>query len=125
MKSSESRTPCILIADDQPDVLEALRFLVKGEGYPAEAVNSPAAAIDAVESRDFDAVLMDLNYTRDTTSRAGRPGPAQPHPDARHHAAGDRDDGVGLAWNWPSKPCAAARAISSRSPGTTRGSPPF
>ena len=68
MKSSNSRTPCILIADDQPDVLEALRFLVKGEGYAAEAVNSPGAAIDAVESRDFDAVLMDLNYTRDTTS---------------------------------------------------------
>ena len=68
VKSSDSRTPCILIADDQPDVLEALRFLVKGEGYSAEAVNSPAAAIDAVESRDFDAVLMDLNYARDTTS---------------------------------------------------------
>jgi DNA-binding NtrC family response regulator len=68
MKSSDSRTPCILIADDQPDVLEALRFLVKGEGYQAEAVNSPTAAVDAVESRDFDVVLMDLNYTRDTTS---------------------------------------------------------
>jgi DNA-binding NtrC family response regulator len=65
---ADSRTPTILIADDQPDVLEALRFLVKGEGYQAEAVNSPPAAIDAVESRDFDAVLMDLNYTRDTTS---------------------------------------------------------
>src|SRR3989475_3987515 len=68
MKSPDSSTPCILIADDQPDVLEALRFLVKGEGYQAESVNSPPAAIDAVESRDFDAVLMDLNYTRDTTS---------------------------------------------------------
>jgi DNA-binding NtrC family response regulator len=68
MKSSDSRTPSILIADDQPDVLEALRFLVKGEGYVSETVNSPAAAIDAVESRDFDSVLMDLNYTRDTTS---------------------------------------------------------
>jgi DNA-binding NtrC family response regulator len=68
MKSSDYRTPCILIADDQADVLEALRFLVKGEGYQAEAVNSPPAAIDAVESRDFDVVLMDLNYTRDTTS---------------------------------------------------------
>ena len=68
MKSSDSRTPSILIADDQPDVLEALRFLVKGEGYQAEAVNSPPEAIDAVESRDFDVVLMDLNYTRDTTS---------------------------------------------------------
>jgi DNA-binding NtrC family response regulator len=68
MRSIDSRTPCILIADDQPDVLEALRFLIKGEGYQAECVNSPAAAIDCVESRDFDAVLMDLNYTRDTTS---------------------------------------------------------
>jgi DNA-binding NtrC family response regulator len=68
MKSPDSRTPCILIADDQADVLEALRLLVKGEGYQAESVSSPAAAIDAVESRDFDAVLVDLNYTRDTTS---------------------------------------------------------
>jgi DNA-binding NtrC family response regulator len=66
MKAND--TPKILIADDQPDVLEALRFLVKGEGYQSETVNSPPAAIDAVESRDFDAVLMDLNYTRDTTS---------------------------------------------------------
>jgi DNA-binding NtrC family response regulator len=68
MRSIDSHTPCILIADDQPDVLEALRFLIKGEGYQSECVNSPAAAIDCVESRDFDAVLMDLNYTRDTTS---------------------------------------------------------
>src|SRR5215469_1139125 len=67
MKSNDSRPPSILIADDQPDVLEALRFLIKGEGYQAEAVNSPAAVIRAVEARDFDAVLMDLNYTRDTT----------------------------------------------------------
>jgi DNA-binding NtrC family response regulator len=68
MKSSETRTPCILVADDQADVLEALRFLIKGENYQAVAVNSPAAVIDEVESRDFDAVLIDLNYTRDTTS---------------------------------------------------------
>jgi DNA-binding NtrC family response regulator len=70
MKSSDPRTPSILIADDQADVLEALRFLIKGEGYQAEAVTSPAAVLEAVESRDFDAVLMDLNYTRDTTSGA-------------------------------------------------------
>jgi len=68
MRSIDSHTPCILIADDQPDVLEALRFLIKGEGYQSESVNSPAAAIDCIESRDFDAVLIDLNYTRDTTS---------------------------------------------------------
>src|SRR3954466_5270827 len=68
MKSSESRTPCILAADDQPDVLEALRFLIKGEGYSAVTVTSPGAVITEQESRDFDAVLIDLNYTRDTTS---------------------------------------------------------
>jgi DNA-binding NtrC family response regulator len=70
MKPSDPHTPSILIADDQADVLEALRFLIKGEGYQSEAVTSPAAALDAIESRDFDAVLMDLNYTRDTTSGA-------------------------------------------------------
>src|ERR1017187_10605144 len=63
MKSSESRMPCILVADDQPDVLEALRFLIKGEGYLAISVNSPAAVIHEVESRDFDAVL-DRKSTR-------------------------------------------------------------
>jgi DNA-binding NtrC family response regulator len=68
MKSADSPRPSILVADDQPDVLEALRFLIKGEGYQAETVNSPSAAIHAVETRDFDAFLMDLNYTRDTTS---------------------------------------------------------
>ena len=68
MKSTDPQAPSILIADDQADVLEALRFLIKGEGYQSEAVTSPAAALHAIESRDFDAVLMDLNYTRDTTS---------------------------------------------------------
>jgi len=68
MKNADSATPRLLIADDQPDVLEALRFLAKGEGYQTEGVQSPAAVLDAVESRDFDAVVMDLNYTRDTTS---------------------------------------------------------
>src|SRR5688572_32856250 len=58
----------ILIADDQPDVLEALRFLLKGEGYQIDAVSSPAAVVKGVQSRDYDAVIMDLNYTRDTTS---------------------------------------------------------
>src|SRR5690348_5296067 len=65
---SDSHTPCILIADDQADVLEAFRFLIKGEGYSALPVTSPAAVVTEVEARDFDAVLMDLNYTRDTTS---------------------------------------------------------
>jgi sigma-B regulation protein RsbU (phosphoserine phosphatase) len=62
----------ILIADDQPDVLEALRLLLKGHGYATEAVASPAALLDALGRTEFDLVLMDLNYARDTTS--GREG---------------------------------------------------
>src|SRR5258708_12937671 len=58
----------VLIADDQPDVLEALRVLLKGEGYQTELAPSRAGIIAALESRDFDVVIMDLNYTRDTTS---------------------------------------------------------
>ena len=58
----------ILIADDQPDVLEALRLLLKSEGYQIDAAPSPAAIIDSLESREYDAIIMDLNYTRDTTS---------------------------------------------------------
>ena len=56
------------MADDQPDVLEALRLLLKAEGYQIETAASPAGVIAAVESREFDVVLMDLNYARDTTS---------------------------------------------------------
>lgn len=58
----------ILVADDQSDVLEALRLLLKSEGYATETVKSPAALIRAVEGRDYALVLMDLNYARDTTS---------------------------------------------------------
>jgi DNA-binding NtrC family response regulator len=58
----------ILIADDQPDVIEALRLLLKSEGYAIEAAKSPSAVLRAVEAHDFALVLMDLNYARDTTS---------------------------------------------------------
>jgi len=61
-------SPRLLIADDQSDVLEALRLLLKSEGYKLESAGSPAGILDAVDGTDFDAVLMDLNYTRDTTS---------------------------------------------------------
>ena len=64
----KTASPRVLIADDQPDVLEALRLLLKGEGYQIESAASPAGTLDALEAREFDAVLMDLNYTRDTTS---------------------------------------------------------
>jgi DNA-binding NtrC family response regulator len=65
-------SPRILVADDQRDVLEALRLLLKGEGFEVETAASPAAILHALDTSDFDAVLMDLNYTRDTTS--GREG---------------------------------------------------
>lgn len=71
-KELETTQPRILIADDQPDVLEALRLLLKGHGYRIEAVTSPAALLESVTLREFDVVLMDLNYARDTTS--GREG---------------------------------------------------
>jgi DNA-binding NtrC family response regulator len=58
----------ILIADDQADVREALRLLLKAEGYATETVASPGAALEAIQGGDFDVVLMDLNYQRDTTS---------------------------------------------------------
>jgi sigma-B regulation protein RsbU (phosphoserine phosphatase) len=64
--------PRILIADDQPDVLNALRLLLKGQGYETEGVASPTELLRAVETREFDLLLMDLNYARDTTS--GREG---------------------------------------------------
>ncbi|MBP9106214.1 MAG: response regulator, partial [Gemmatimonadaceae bacterium] len=67
-----SRPSRLLLADDQPDVLEALRLLLKGEGYQVETARSPMEVLEAVRSREFDAVLADLNYTRDTTS--GREG---------------------------------------------------
>ena len=58
----------ILLADDQRDVLEALRILLKGEGYQTEAVTSLAAVFNALEKKDYALLVMDLNYTRDTTS---------------------------------------------------------
>jgi DNA-binding NtrC family response regulator len=64
------RSPRLLIADDQPDVLEALKLLLKGEGFEVETAASPRAVLAAVEARDFDALLVDMNYTRDTTSGA-------------------------------------------------------
>ena len=64
--------PRVLAADDQPDVLEALRLLLKPEGFQLETADSPRAVLAAVESRELDVVLIDLNYTRDTTS--GREG---------------------------------------------------
>jgi sigma-B regulation protein RsbU (phosphoserine phosphatase) len=68
----ETMQPRILIADDQQDVLDALQLLLKGHGYSIETVNSPADLLAAVARQEFDILLIDLNYARDTTS--GREG---------------------------------------------------
>lgn len=68
MRTPEPTLARVLIADDQPDVLESLRLLLKAEGFETQAAASPAAVVSAVESKDFDAALIDLNYARDTTS---------------------------------------------------------
>jgi DNA-binding NtrC family response regulator len=64
--------PCVLVADDLLEVREALRLLLKAEGFDTATAASPVEVLQAVTSRELDAVLMDLNYTRDTTS--GREG---------------------------------------------------
>src|SRR5216110_2428015 len=62
--------PRLLVADDQADILEALKLVLRGEGFEVETATSPRAVLSAVEARDFDALLVDMNYTRDTTSGA-------------------------------------------------------
>jgi len=69
MSPTEVRSrPHVLVADDQTDVLEALRLLLKTHGYDIDTVSSPGAVMSALEKRDYDALLLDMNYTRDTTS---------------------------------------------------------
>jgi FixJ family two-component response regulator len=68
MLRPELSAPRTLIADDQPDVLEALHLLLKREGYQIEAVNSPKAVLERLRDREYDVLLMDLNYALDTTS---------------------------------------------------------
>src|SRR4026209_123193 len=68
MKPRTPSIPRILLADDQRDVLEALRLLFKSENYAAHSSTSPATAFEAIRTEYFDLVLMDLNYARDTTS---------------------------------------------------------
>ena len=74
MSSSQNiPTPArVLVADDQPDVLEALRWLLTGEGYEPQFVSSTDGVMEKLRSEPFDLLLMDLNYSRDTTS--GREG---------------------------------------------------
>ncbi len=62
----------VLVADDQADVLEAVDLLLRSEGIRTQLVGSPSDVLQAVRDREFDLLLMDLNYSRDTTS--GREG---------------------------------------------------
>ena len=68
MAATCSTQPRLLIADDQPDLLDALRLLLKGEGMQMDSVTSPEATLAALAERPYDLLLMDLNYTGDTTS---------------------------------------------------------
>jgi sigma-B regulation protein RsbU (phosphoserine phosphatase) len=72
MSSTDSRPARVLVADDQADVLEALRWLLTGEGYEPQFVSSTDAVLERLRAEPFDLLLLDLNYSRDTTS--GREG---------------------------------------------------
>ena len=71
-QQTDAAPPRVLVADDQPDVLEALRWLLTGEGYLPQFVSSTDAVMERLRAESFDLLLMDLNYSRDTTS--GREG---------------------------------------------------
>jgi DNA-binding NtrC family response regulator len=60
--------PVLLIADDQPHILDALELLLEPEGFRVEKARSPIMVLEALKTNSFDALLIDLNYTRDTTS---------------------------------------------------------
>src|SRR2546430_14964314 len=68
MKTTSPHPYRVLLADDQADIRDALRLLLKREGYETQGVASPAEALSAIESRELDAVLMVFKYARDTTS---------------------------------------------------------
>lgn len=68
-RTTEKEAPCrLLVADDQQHILEAIHLLLRPEGYELEMVQTPALALEAASRENFDGVLVDLNYTRDTTS---------------------------------------------------------
>ena len=76
MAASQPRT---LIADDQPDVIEALRLLLKREGYRIEAANSPRGVLERLESHDYDLLADGPQLCPRYHLRTGRARSAQPH----------------------------------------------
>jgi len=67
-KRSQERPPRVLAADDQQHILDAIEILLRPQGYQVETARSPALARQALSTASYDALLIDLNYTRDTTS---------------------------------------------------------
>jgi DNA-binding NtrC family response regulator len=67
-KRSDSRRPRVLAADDQQDILDAIELLLGSQGYDVDSVRSPVLVREALGTSSYDAALIDLNYTRDTTS---------------------------------------------------------
>jgi DNA-binding NtrC family response regulator len=67
-RPQENRTPRILVADDQPHIHEALQLLLHPQGYRLDSAKSPAEVREVLSENSYDALLIDLNYTRDTTS---------------------------------------------------------
>src|SRR5436309_718964 len=65
-----SETYRILVADDQPSVLDALKMLLRAEDFDVEAARSPTVVLESITIHEFDVLLLDLNYARDTTSGA-------------------------------------------------------
>jgi len=69
LSRAESSAPVrILAADDQEHILDALEFLLRPQGYKVDKARSPVVVREAIKSTSYDAILIDLNYTRDTTS---------------------------------------------------------
>jgi DNA-binding NtrC family response regulator len=66
--SSKEEPIRVLVADDQPHILEAVELLLRPQGIDVDCVRSPQALIEALGHREYDVLLIDLNYTRDTTS---------------------------------------------------------
>ena len=117
----ESGAPSrVLAADDQEHILEALELLLRPQGYKVDKVRSPALVREALARNSYDAVLIDLNYTRDTTS-------GQEGLDLLSQIVSlDSTVPVIVMTAWANvelavKPCAAEPETLCRSPGKTRG----
>src|SRR5882724_1101548 len=64
------KTYRVLVADDQPSILEAVKMLLRSEGFDVDTVPSPDVVLESITLREYDVLLLDLNYARDTTSGA-------------------------------------------------------